>query len=96
MARRFRYVLWVKAHPDFNGGAWAKEQLTGRSTTFVAVESPLSATRYRKLTEAEGAAVLLTTRFPHKIGRVEIQEHALGERWDRSQRIYDFTVNHNG
>ncbi len=94
MARRtFRYVLWVKAHPDFVGGAWAKMRFDGK--TFSAVDSPLSATRFKKKADAESAALLLTTKFPHKIGSVEIQEHSLGERWDRSIRIYDFTVNHN-
>jgi hypothetical protein len=101
VGRLWRYVLWVKAHPDFNGGAWAKEKSVGelgdrKPPTFEAVGRPISATRYKKKELAEGAAIILTTAFPHTIGRVEIQEYALGEWWDRSMRIYDFTVNHNG
>lgn len=69
---------------------------TANPPVFEAVALPINATRFRSEAEAEGVAMILTTVHPHILGRVEVKDHALGDRPDYGIRIHDFTVNLNG
>lgn len=87
------YVLFVKSTQS-GAGAWVSFR---NRKNINAVSLLENSSHYETKEEAEGAALIVASLFPHVIGRIEIMDNRTARESDfLFSNWHDFTVNANG